>query len=157
MKTMENLIKFFKSKLALNILVALLSSFIISTFILMIIIRDNIFYIIPHKEKMQDETIDRLMKYEDETRTIISDKNKNTNYRINQITDGWSVLLNKIDAISKNQDEQNFKINFIFKKVKELKPYSDFLMDRNCVYDKKEDNSFKNYVFVKDSTVIDKQ
>jgi|GEM_PF-6467367 len=151
---MENIYKFFKSKLFSSILVAVLSSFIISTFILVFSMRDNIYYIIPNKEKMQNDAIKRLMEYESETRTIFNEKNKNTNHRINYIVDGWNILSNKIDMMSKNQKEQNFKINFIFKKVKELKPYSDFLLDGNYVYDKKEDNHFKNYVLIKDSASV---
>ena len=122
--------RFIKSPVLIGIVTSVIATLLISTFISVVEIRDYMKYRQPQRDAQQDTNIVRLNDAINGQLSLIKEKNRHTNTRINGVTDGWHSIENKVDSILVNQRILNRRQKFIFKKVRELQPYQDIVANQ---------------------------
>jgi len=127
----EKKFNIFDSQIAKGIFITVSSSLLISIFILIVKMNETIKYVIPHKEELQDMAIKRLAEQDKVIIKTFTEKNKNSQKRINEVTDGWKLIHEQLMEMNSNQKDINMKLNLVFKTVKELKQYKDLVLKKD--------------------------
>ena len=116
-----------------GIVISVISALLLSMFFFLVEIHDTINYELPEYNAKQDTMIHYLAQQIKTNEKTAKEKNTVNQKRIDRITDGWRIIDKKIDGLIETQKDFNRRQKFIFKTVKELKPYSDLLTLKDTI------------------------